>query len=307
MSLLRAKTSGVVVLVMFGATAVALMGCSKKKPTGDAASSQPTDTGSLSPGRPESGPTPQQPKFNFDVSKLGYNPARPDQTIPVRDWPRRSGRGDTGLLAYNGKVIATEGRIYGFHGSDRPVKDGPPAGQVRVWLNIFDADGNIFGDDGRAVSPTVNLAAGTDWKKFRPGQVVKVVGRGATPEDAPTSLGLKDAVVLSVTGEGDPPMTTAQLSFAARNDPKKYAGGFTSDRSVTLTGVVSTVPKVVANQDPEITLTTNSGSPVVCTISNWDDFRANPPKTGDSVTIIGKVNGNPLTGPIRVRGLYLSK
>src|SRR5262245_22300092 len=85
------------------------VGCnrSKNKPAADSGETPTPAPGPVAPGAAPPGPNPPSnppvPKFNFDVSKLGYDPARPEQTIAARQWPRRSSRGDTSLLGYNGK------------------------------------------------------------------------------------------------------------------------------------------------------------------------------------------------------------
>jgi hypothetical protein len=228
-------------------------------------------------------------------------------TIEAVKWPRRSGSGDRGLLTYNGKIIATEGRIYGFFGNDRPARAGDPGGALRVGFYLFDAGGQIFGADGKAVAVTAYLAEGTDWTKFRPGQVLKIVGKATTPDDAPTSLSLANAVVLSVSGEGDPAFTPMQLDAAVDKDTKTYAGGFTTDRSVTLTGVVSAVPKASEGANPVLVVTEGTASFRV-QVTNRDAFASNPPKPGETVTLIGNVNnfqaGNT---PLNFRGLLLPR
>jgi hypothetical protein len=153
----------------------------------------------------------------------------------------------------------------------------------------------------------VTLAEGIDWRQFRPGQVVKVVGKGKTPDDAPTSLGLRETVVLSASGEGDPPMTAEQVSAALAKDAKVYAGGFTSDRYVTLTGVVAAVPAAKNDTTPTVLLAHGKDG-VRCEITNWADFAAKRPKPGDTITLIGNVvNYRPTERQWSFRGLYLAQ
>jgi len=292
-----------------------LVGCNRSKDKAGAdRNDAPAPAPAPAPGPVPPGPRPPHPdpnqtippvKFNFDTSKLGYDPARPDMTIAARQWPRRSSRGDTSLAAYNGKVIATEGRIYGFDGTDRGA-NSIPLGRVRARFNLFDAGGQVFGDDGKAMAVSTHLADVADWKQLRPGQVVKVVGRGQTPT-TPTSVELHDAVVLSVSGEGDPPMTTDQFDDALRKDSKSYAGGLTTDKSVTLTAVVTTAAIPKDPHGPVLFLSYGRGN-IRCTITNWDDLEANPPKAGDTVTLVGRADGYAAaTNKWQFRGLYVAK
>jgi hypothetical protein len=298
-----------------------LVGCNKKdKPAADSGGTPaptggpapapgPTPPGPTPPGPnpPQPNPpTPTAPKFNFDVSKLGYDPTKPELTIAARQWPRRSAPRDMSLLGYNGKIIATEGRIYTLNGTDRGPNNAP-LGKVRAHLNLFDASGQLFGDDGKAMAVSTYLADVIDWKQFRPGQVVKVVGRAQTPKDAPTSLGLHDAIALPVSAEGDAPMTPEQYDDALRKDPKTYAGGFTTDKYVTFT---ATVTDAATPNDPQgpVIFFANGKSKIRCTITNWDDHAANPPKAGETVTLIGKAEGyTPATNKWQFRALYLGK
>lgn len=324
-ALVRNLAGGAVLLVLLGVGAVVWINRSKDKPaeTTDAGSGtvpknaarepeRPVITGANPPkittgSQPETANPAPAPKLPYDIAKLGYDPAKPDFTIPAVEWPRRSGPGDAGLVAYNDKVIVTEGRIYAIEGTDAPEgRTGPqtptgPRGPVRFYFYLFDAGGKLFGADGKAVAVGVHFPPGNDWKRYRPGQVVKVAGRGRTPKDAPTSLDLYNSVVLSVAGEGHPPMTTEQFATAVATNPKEYASNFTTCQYVTLKAVVS------GGTGTTLTLVHPSRK-VTCQISNVADLQANPPKSGDTVTLIVRATTNPYGGTdLDLRGLYLSK
>jgi predicted Zn finger-like uncharacterized protein len=269
----------------------------------------PASRAELPTGRPAAGPAaaPGETALPYDRSKLSYDPTRPELTIPAGQWPRRSSRGDTSLTAYDGKVIATEGRIVGFYGSDRPAKPGDRPGPIRFHVYLFDTGGRIFGPDGRGVFASVFFSEGTDWKRLRPGQVVKAVGVARTPKDAPTSLSLYDAVAITVRGDGDPPVTTDQLLADLAKDPKPYRGGFTSDRFFTLTGTVGDIPALSANLFPYLFLAHGTFR-VRYTVTNLADYYANPPKPGDPITLIGRVTDyKPFEKQVTIEGLYLPK
>ena len=311
-SVARYIVGGVVLLALVGVVVVVWTGRGKNRDiagTPPAAGQPDVGPRSVPPRTGEPGePTEPLPKLSFDASKLGYDPLRPDQTIPALKWPRRSSRGDTSLTAYNGRIIATTGRIYGLFGTDRGLGNAP-LGRTKTQFYLFDADGRLFGDDGKAVAVSVQLADVMDWKQYRPGQVVKVIGRGQTPKDAPTSLSLVDVVVLATTGAGDLPMTTEQLAAAVRSDPKTYTGGFTADRYVTLNGVISDLPAAdPQGRNPPVVVLAHSTDGVRCTISNWDEYLTSAVKVGDAVTIIGHAERDPSKpGAWRFRGLFLPK
>jgi predicted Zn finger-like uncharacterized protein len=307
---------GVGLLLVVGTVAaVVWINRSKDKDTADnkPAPADPQPGEKVRPGPGPKGPDDPEPKApvpgpkpTYDVAKLGYDPTKPDLTIAAIDWPRRSSREDTSLNAYKGKVIATEGRIYGLGISEPSAKGGEPQGPAQVHFYLYDAGGKIFGADGRGVAVSTYLADGSGWKAFRPGQMVRVVGRVRTSDMDATSVVLRDAVVLSIAGPGDPPVTTEELVEAVRKEPKTYAGGFTSDRYVTLTAVVSSIPVLPEERTPEVLLAYPAVA-VRCKINNPDAFKANPPKPGDTITIIGKVS--VVRDPqkeMELRGVYLA-
>lgn len=126
-------------------------------------------------------------------------------------------------------------------------------------------------------------------------------------EKFPTGVDIRDSVLLSVTGDGDPPFTPAGLDAAVRKDTKTYAGGFTSDRSVTLTGVVKDVPTILSANTVLVTLAEGDASFRV-EVTNRDTFTANPPKPGDTITLVGNVNNFGIGAkPLNFRGLLLTK
>jgi hypothetical protein len=224
--------------------------------------------------------TAAPPQFTYDVAKLGYDPNKPDQTIAARDWPSRFSGGNQDLVSYNGKVLASEGRIRAIWGGDRNVI-------ARAALFLFDADWPTI--KGRPPVPImVFLSDQVDWQRLRPGQIVKVVGQAKTPSGTPTEVQLHNSAILTISGDGDKPMSPKDVVDANASEPLKYKSGVVTDHYVTLVGTVYKVPNVKPELEP-LLLVGEPGSLVVVQINNAKDFTANPPKAGDKVTIVASI------------------
>jgi hypothetical protein len=183
------------------------------------------------------------PQFTYDVAKLGYDPNKPDKTITVREWLGLSSAGNQGPLDYNGKVLASEGRICSMGGGDRS--------KARAVLTVFNPDdGPTVDHVARTIPIFVFLSDQVDWTRLRPGQIVKVVGQGKRPAGAFDSPQLLNSVILTVSGEGDKPMSSKDVIEAYASAPKKYKAGWVTDQSVTLVGTVYRVPNVKPGLDP---------------------------------------------------------
>ncbi len=219
------------------------------------------------------------PQFTYDVAKLGYDPNKPDQTIAAHEWPRRRSARDQWLSAYEGKVLAVVGRIHAIWGGDHNS-----IGKASIFL--FDADGPRVDYASRTVPITVFLSDQVDWQRLRPGQIVKVAGQVRTPPAGEPQM--FNSVILTVSGEGDKPMSPKDLVEAYALEPKKYKAGWVTDLYVTLVGTVYRVPNVKPGLDP-LLLVGEPGSLVVVQINNAKDFAANPPKAGDTVTIVARI------------------
>jgi hypothetical protein len=312
MSVPRARRFGAMLCVLLVGAAIGLVGCSKKKPKSDAGATQPTNgsapvAGPLGTGSNLPLVNLLEPRLNFDVAALGYDPYKPDMTLSVIQWPHQRNRFDSIPESYFGKIIATQGRVAQVHGSDEKDKFGKPTGRLRVGVYLADPGGKFVDENGKDNCVSVTLAASENWRAYRPGKVVKVVGRADGAGGKTRSvLYLWDAVLLSAEGEGNPSMTPEQV---VKNSPKGsvvHSIGERLEPYTILIGVVST--KQVPSTGGKLYVNLVYGSQgVLCQIFNQLEYNSDAPKPGDTITIIGRPSYAPYEQKLSIAGLYHSK
>jgi hypothetical protein len=313
MAVPRARRFGAMLCVLLAGVGLGLVGCSKKKPKVDAGESQqPTNGSSTVAGPLGTGVNlplvnPPEPRLNFDVAALGYDPYKPDMTVSVLDWPRRLSRVAQIPESYFGKIITTKGRVALLNGSDEKDKNVKPTGRLLVRVNLADPGGKLADDNGKAYFITVHLHPSQDWHKCLPGRIIKVAGRAGDPTSkSRTSLFLLDAVLLSVEGDEDPSMTPEE---AVQNYPKMSSSpyrGTVVETYTILTGVVST-KQIPSNEHNLYVYLVYGDKGVDCMVHNKAEYHANPPRPGDTVKVVGKVSYNSVDRRLFLTGLYHSK
>ncbi len=282
-----------VAFALFG-TALANIGCGKKETpaTGD------------SPLAPAPNPGPElEPKPSvIPPDQITYDPLMPEIKIDLAKFSSALLANDPSVkewVSKNGKVAEVVGIMGSFSVNQK-------TGRETFILK------SETGDASRAMG--CELQALPDWRQVSPGRRLKVVGILDVKDYGPRGIDIRlnHATIVTVSGDKlTPDLAAKQIGEEYAASPSAFGKKWkVEDKFYLVTGTLKEVEQITLSGGEVANKFRIAAGPVdlYCNILNGRGVNADPPKTGDKVTLLLECFGySPGYEAIAMTGAYAGK